>query len=138
MSIFKHGVVSSEYNGPRDSDGIVKHMLSNAVPSSIELKSYEDIETFLTEKTRKQHSIIGFFNGKQTTNHLYVEFRRVADKLSPNISFAHCLDDEVNFKYLKEIQEESIFIFQPKHLQNNLEPIHNVYKGLIVKNKSLN
>lgn len=129
MSIFKHGVVSSEYNGPRDSNGIVKHMLSNAVTSSIELKSYEDIETFLSEKTRKQHSVIGFFNRKRMNNSLYVEFRRVADKLNSNISFAHFLDDEVNFKYLKEIHEESIVIFQPKHLQNNLEPIHNVYKG---------
>ena len=129
MSIFKHGVVSSEYNGPRDSNGIVKHMLSNAVTSSIELKSYEDIETFLSEKTRKQHSVIGFFNRKRMSNSLYVEFRRVADKLNSNISFAHCLGDEVNFKYLKEIHEESIVIFQPKHLQNNLEPIHNVYKG---------
>ena len=137
MSIFKHGVVSSEYNGPRDSNGIVKHMLSSAVPSTIELKSYKDIENFLNDKTRKQHSIIGFFNRKPTTSPLYVEFRRVADKLNPNISFAHCLDDDVNFKYLKEIHEEtneeSIVIFQPKHLQNKLEPIHNLYKGLIFK-----
>ncbi|XP_042904758.1 protein disulfide-isomerase A3 [Parasteatoda tepidariorum] len=51
LKIFRNGEFSSEYNGPRDADGIVKYMKAQVGPSSKELKTLAELEKFTAEET---------------------------------------------------------------------------------------
>ena len=50
LKIFKNGEVSSDYNGPRESDGIIKYMRARAGPASRELNTVEEVERFLNKE----------------------------------------------------------------------------------------
>jgi protein disulfide isomerase family A protein 3 len=97
LKIFKNGEVASDYNGPREADGIVKYMRSKAGPSSKELNTVEDVEKFLNNN---DHSIVGFFKTSEST--LANDFRKVADQLSENYRFAHSTNPAVLAKYKHE------------------------------------
>ncbi len=119
LKLFKNGV-SSEYNGPREADGIVKYMKSRAGPVSKELNTVEDVEKFLNNN---DHSIVGFFSSE---NKLATEFKGAASALSEKYRFAHSTNADVLAKYG---YENKIVIFQPPRLQVKLEPSANVFSG---------
>jgi len=121
LKIFKNGDVSSDYNGPREADGIVKYMRSRAGPSAKELITVDDAEKFLSNS---EHSIVGFFSSADSS--LLGEFKKVADQLSENYRFAYTTNTELLTKYN---HKDEVVIFQPPRLQVKLEPIENVYKG---------
>ncbi len=56
LKIFKNGV-ASEYDGPLEAGGIVKHMKLKASPISRELNSVEDVEKFLNNFTFQKKKI---------------------------------------------------------------------------------
>ena len=103
LKIFKNGEMSSDYNGPREADGIVKFMRSKAGPTSKELTSVADAEKFLANS---EHSIVGFFKKADST--LATEFKKVADQLSENYRFALTSNSDVLAKFG---HEEYINIF---------------------------
>ena len=119
LKLFKNGV-ASEYNGPREADGIVKYMKSRAGPVSKELNSVADVEKFLNNN---EHSIIGFFASE---GKLSSEFKGAASALSERYRFAHSTNADVLAKYN---YQDKIVIFQPPRLQVKLEPTVNVYSG---------
>jgi protein disulfide-isomerase A1 len=45
------GSVEQEYKGPRQSDGIVKYLKTQAGPASIEIKSEEDAKNLIDDKS---------------------------------------------------------------------------------------
>lgn len=120
LKIFRSGEFSKEYDGPREADGIVKYMKSQAGPSSKTLSSVADAEKFLNNM---DHSIIGFFT---TENELSKVFQKVADTLSSEFRFAHTFEKEVLEKY---DYKDSIVLFQPKRLQSKFEDAVMKYKG---------
>ena len=48
LKVFRNGVFSQEYDGPRDGRGIISHMKKNSGPSSTELKDYDHLQTKLS------------------------------------------------------------------------------------------
>lgn len=46
MKIFRNGVVAQDYDGPRESDGIIKYMRGQTGPSARELSNLKDFEKF--------------------------------------------------------------------------------------------
>ena len=121
LKIFKNGEMSSDYNGPREADGIVKYMRSKAGPSSRELNSVEEVEKFLNNNDQ---SIVGFFSKHDSA--LATEFRKVADQLSESYRFAHSVNPDVLAKYK---HSDEIVIYQPPRLQVKLLPTESVFSG---------
>ena len=128
LKIFKNGELSGEYNGPREADGIVKHMKSKAGPISKELNSVQDVEKFLNNN---DHSIICF----AADNSLLSEFKSAATVLSDKYRFAHTSNAQVFEKYGFT---DKIVIFQPPRLQVKLESTTNVYVGSVSQSKIKN
>lgn len=94
LKIFKAGEVFSDYQGPREADGIVKYMRTKAGPASKELTSVAAAEKFLDNF---EHSIVGFF--KSADSAFAAEFKKVADQLAEEYRFAYTSDPEVLAKY---------------------------------------
>jgi protein disulfide-isomerase A3 len=126
LKIFKNGEMSSDYNGPREADGIVKYMRTKAGPVSKELNTVEEAEKFLANN---EHSIVGFF--KSESGSLATEFKKVADQLAENYRFAQSSNPDVLAKYNFE---DKVVIFQPPRLQVKLEPTQAVYSGSVSSN----
>lgn len=82
LKIFKNGALSSDYNGPREADGIVKYMRTKAGPVSKELTTLADAEKFLSNS---EHSVVGFF--KNLDSSLAKDFLKVADQLAESYRF---------------------------------------------------
>jgi protein disulfide-isomerase A3 len=97
LKIFKNGELSGDYNGPRETDGIVKQMRTKAGPISKKLTTIEEVEKFLKNN---EHSIIGFF--KEENSLLFSRFKQAADKLAEHYRFAHSSNGDVLAKYGKE------------------------------------
>lgn len=121
LKIFKNGEVASDYNGPREADGIVKFMKSRAGPTFKELTGLDEAVKFLSNN---EHSIVGFFEGSDSA--MAVEFKRVADQLNEKYRFAFTTNPEVMAKYG---HRDQVVIYQPARLQVKLESSENVYTG---------
>lgn len=125
LKIFKGGDLSSDYNGPREANGIVKYMRSQVGPASKELTSVEMAEAFLAAP---DVSVV-YFGGDSK---LKEAFLKAADKLRETVRFAHSVKAEVNEKYG---HNNVMVLFRPKHLQNKFEPASVVYDGPNDKSK---
>jgi len=113
LKIFRGGEMSQDYDGPRDSAGIITYMKKNAGPSSITLKDNEHLNKKLD--TAEDVLVIGFFSEE---NDLYKQFMKVADQKRTDYSFAHSSNADIN----NEIgQNDQIVIFRPKHLHAKFE-----------------
>ena len=85
LKIFKNGEMSSDYNGPREADGIIKYMRTKAGPVSKELKTVAEAEKFLSHN---EHSIVGFFTNIE--GNAAKDFLKVADQLAESYRFGIC------------------------------------------------
>jgi len=114
LKIFKNGEVSSDYNGPRDADGIAKYMRSKAGPSSKPLASVADVDKVIGGFDQV---VVGFFT--EGDNTLMTDFMKAADALSEDFRFAHTQSAEAlaHFGYRDEI-----VLFRPKRLHSMFEP----------------
>jgi len=120
LKIFKNGEFSSEYNGPRDADGIVKYMKSQVGPSSKELLTIADHEKFLKDEP----VVIGYFG--DSSSKLKEEFMKASDKLRESVSFAHTFSKEILDKYGFS---DDIVLYRPKIFQSKFEPKEVKYSG---------
>jgi len=114
LKIFKNGEVSSDYNGPRDADGIAKYMRSKAGPSSKPLTSVADVEKIIGGFDLV---VVGFFT--EGDNTLMSEFMKAADGLSEEFRFAHTQSAEALDKFG---YRDEIVLFRPKRLHSMFEP----------------
>lgn len=121
LKIFKNGEVASDYQGPREADGIVKYMRTKAGPSAKEIKSVDELEKFLNNF---EHSIVAFVKSADST--LAAEFKKVADSLAESYRFAYTSEPAVLEKYK---HTDEIVIYQPPRLQVKLEATEKVYSG---------
>lgn len=114
LKIFKNGEVSSDYNGPRDADGIAKYMRSKAGPSSKPLAAVADVDKLVGGFDLV---VVGFFTDGSNT--LMDEFMKAAAGLSEEFRFAHTQSADVlgHFGYRDEI-----VLFRPKRLHSMFEP----------------
>lgn len=120
LKIFRNGAVSKEYNGPRDSTGIVKYMKSQVGPSSKDLSSEEIIKNFLS---KDDVVVVGFF---ETETDLKGKFIQLANKLREKVNFGHTTSQSVIDKYN---YKNNVVLYRPKHLSNKFEPDFIIYDG---------
>ncbi|XP_053613936.1 protein disulfide-isomerase A3 [Plodia interpunctella] len=120
LKIFRKGELSQEYNGPRESNGIVKYMRAQVGPSSKDLLSVADYEAYLK---KDDVVVIGFFE-KETD--LKGEFLKTADKLREEVIFGHSTAKAV---LEKSGYKNNVVLYRPKRLQNKFEDSLVVYKG---------
>ncbi|KAG8181198.1 hypothetical protein JTE90_013168 [Oedothorax gibbosus] len=120
LKIFRSGEFSSEYNGPRDADGIVKYMKSQVGPSAKELQTIEDAEKVVKEDV----VVIGYF--ADASSSLKAEFLKAADKLRESVSFAFTSNKDIIEKYG---YSDEIVLFRPKKFFSKFEPQEVKYTG---------
>lgn len=121
LKIFKNGDVSSDYNGPREADGIVKYMKSKAGPSSRVLKDAAAVEKLLAG----QDPFLVAFYGSESASGL-AAFKQAADALSEDFTFAHSVSAEINAKYGFSDQ---VVIMRPTVAQNKFEENSVAFSG---------
>jgi len=120
VKIFKSGSLSSDYNGPREKNGIVKFMASQVGPASKKLTSVEEAERFLS----KPEPAVIFF-GEESS--LHSAFMGAADLLRENVRFGHTADSAALAKY--EQKTNTIVLFRSRVMKNKFEPATVVYEG---------
>jgi len=120
LKIFRHGELSADYNGPRESDGIVKYMRGQAGPSAKEINSVKELEKFVSND---EYSIVGFF---QKDSKLKDAFMKVADSERENYRFAFTTDNSV---LTSRNHDDDIIVFQPKRLHSKFEDNEARYEG---------
>jgi protein disulfide isomerase family A protein 3 len=121
LKAFKLGEKAFDYEGPRDSDGIVKYMRKKAGPTSKLLASIEDAEKFLSNS---EHGVVGFFSSADSD--LSKQFSKLADALSESHRFAYTSNSDILEKYG---HKDVIVIYQPLRLQTKMEPSYKVFDG---------
>ncbi|XP_055517037.1 protein disulfide-isomerase A3 [Leucoraja erinacea] len=114
LKIFRDGEDSGSYDGPRTADGIVSHLKKQAGPSSIEVKTPEELGSFINDVDA---SVIGFFEDPASTPQ--ADFLKAASAMRENYRFAHTNNEELIKKY--EIKNEGIILFRPQRLANKFE-----------------
>ncbi|XP_063548253.1 protein disulfide-isomerase A3 [Cydia strobilella] len=120
LKIFRKGELSQDYNGPRESNGIVKYMRAQVGPSSKDLLTVADYENFLK---KDEVTVIGFF---EKESDLKGEFVKTADKMREEVTFAHSSAKEV---LDKSGYKDNVVLYRPKRLQNKFEESSVVYSG---------
>lgn len=134
LKIFKNGEFSSEYNGPRQADGIVKYMKSKVGPASRVYTKKSDLESALQKAS--DVLVLGVFE-KDGGSDLQESFMKAADKLRESISFGHVFLSDVSdlFKLprLADLDEKTrslkntVLLLRPKNSFNKFEPNVAVY-----------
>ncbi|CAK1602381.1 unnamed protein product [Parnassius mnemosyne] len=120
LKIFRKGELSQEYNGPRESNGIIKYMRAQVGPSSKDLLTVAEYEAFIS---KDDVVVVGFFE-KETD--LKGEFLKTADKMREEVTFGHSSAKEV---LEKTGFKDNVVLYRPKRLQNKFEESSVVYKG---------
>jgi protein disulfide isomerase family A protein 3 len=122
LKIFKNGELASDYNGPREANGIVKFMRSQVGPASKELKSASDFESFIA---KDDVAIIAFLAEKDSK--LEKTFQKVSDVLREKARFGHSNNGAVVKKAAQKA--DTLVLYRPKQLSNKFEPDTLVYDG---------
>jgi protein disulfide isomerase family A protein 3 len=124
LKIFKGGEISTDYNGPREANGIVKYMRSQVGPASKELKTVEDFEAFTS---KDDVAVVGFL--AESDSKLEKTLSKVADKLREKSRFGRTSNPEVLEKAGQAA--DTLVLYRPKQLANKFEPTAVVYDGAI-------
>lgn len=136
MKIFKNGEFSSEYNGPRQADGIVKYMKSKVGPASREYTEKSQVEDALDKAT--DVIVLGVFE-KDGASDMQTSFLKSADKLRENVNFGHVFQSSVSDLYkvsrLAALDEQvrlnsnNVLVIRPKNSINKFEDSIVAYSG---------
>lgn len=111
LKIFKGGDLADDYNGPRESAGIVKFMKSQVGPASKPITSSDDMDRVLSQL---EVVVVAF---AAEDSELLKTFLKLADVLRNDVNLAHTSDPELMKKY----GEGVVTLFRPKHLHTKLE-----------------
>jgi len=120
VKIFRNGELSSDYNGPREANGIVKYMKSQVGPASKECKTVAEAEKLLAKG-----EVVVFGFGAAGTDHMKT-FAKVSDKLRETVAFGHSDNSDVGEKLG---YQNKVVLFRPKNLKNKFEDDAVVYDG---------
>ncbi|XP_065671417.1 protein disulfide-isomerase A3 [Hydra vulgaris] len=113
LKIFRNGGFSQEYDGPRESAGIISYMKKNSGPSSVLLRDFEHLQLKLSDAA--DVTIVGFFTSE---DHKFKSFMKAADQKRTDFNFAHSLSNEIN---KQAGHKDELVLYRPKHLHANFE-----------------
>lgn len=121
LKIFEKGTFSSDYDGPRQANGIVKYMKAKVGPASKELTGEDCLKSVLNTN---EVVVVGYF--EKDDSPLSAAFHAVSKKLKEKVQFAH-----TSAKVLleKEGYKNNIVLYRPKILHNKFEPNSIVHEG---------
>jgi len=122
IKIFRNGV-ASEYDGPREANGIVRYVKSKTCPSSMLLDSIEAAETVV--KKSDDASAVIYFGSKESS--LFSVFSKVADQLREQYRFAHSFIPEVATNL--GITGDKIVVFLSQKFSSKLEEMKREFTG---------
>ncbi|KAJ3700335.1 hypothetical protein LUZ61_004040 [Rhynchospora tenuis] len=102
------GEVEQEYKGPRQSDGIVKYLKTQAGPASIEIKSEEDAKSLVDDKSITIVGVFPEFSGSEFDN-----FVALAEKLRSEYTFGHTKDAKILPHGSSSVDGPFVRLFKP-------------------------
>jgi len=114
LKIFRNGKFSKDYDGPRESSGIVSYMKKQAGPVSREYTSLEKFQARLA--SLEDNLIVGLFT--EQDNELHKKFAKSAGNKREDFDFAHSFAPEILEHYK---HKDAIVIFRPPHLHAKFE-----------------
>nr|QMV80798.1 protein disulfide isomerase 7 [Clitoria ternatea] len=121
LKIFSKSEMISDYNGPREADGIVKYMKSQVGPASKELKGEDCHKNFL-----ETNEVSYILYTEKEDSPLAKAFHSVAKKLREKARFAHTIAKSL---VEKDGFKNKIVLYRPKILQNKFEESILHYDG---------
>merc|ERR1712047_44067 len=113
VKIFREGELSSDYNGPRESGGIVKYMKAQVGPASKEVKSDDELAALLAKP-----EVVVVSYDKDTD-----VFMKVANAQRESVAFGH----------YEGSSKSGIVLHRPKILQSKFEDTEVKYEGKMDK-----
>nr|CAX76334.1 putative protein disulfide isomerase-associated 3 precursor [Schistosoma japonicum] len=119
LKIFRDGIFDSEYNGPRNADGIANYMISRAGPVSKEISAFKDVEDSLSDD---KPSVVAFI--KSSSDPLMKTFMTLAKSMIDNAVFLHSHNN-----IYENSGENELRLYLPKRLRTKLEPDFSIYSG---------
>lgn len=119
VKIFRNGELSQDYNGPREANGIIKYMKSQAGPASKELKDAKDLSA---TQEKSDVVIVGLFDSATEAE----PFLKAANQLREDADFAHSTVGKLN-------KELGVFLIRPKNLRSKFEDAELKYDGKMEK-----
>nr|AFK11227.1 protein disulfide-isomerase A3 [Callorhinchus milii] len=114
LKIFRDGEESGDYDGPRTADGIVTTLKKQAGPSSVEIKTAEELELFINDI---DGSVVGFFADSSSASQ--AEFTKAANAQRDNYRFGQTNSKDLLQQY--QIDDEAVILFRPPKLANKFE-----------------
>ncbi|CAH1796207.1 unnamed protein product [Owenia fusiformis] len=117
LKIFRNGELEADYEGPRDSAGIIGYMKKKAEPTTKVLDSVENAKKFVNIQDFDDNAVVvGFFESADSDG--AKTFKTLADALSEDFTFGVSTDSAINKEFK---QKDSVVIFRPKRLQSKME-----------------
>uniref|UniRef100_A0A4W3H468 Protein disulfide-isomerase A3 n=1 Tax=Callorhinchus milii TaxID=7868 RepID=A0A4W3H468_CALMI len=127
LKIFRDGEESGDYDGPRTADGIVTTLKKQAGPSSVEIKTAEELELFINDI---DGSVVGFFADSSIPNCIVtysavILFRppKLANKFEDSI--VKYTEGKFTNAKLKKFIQENIFGICPHMTEDNKDQMKN-------------
>ncbi|CAH8550747.1 unnamed protein product [Schistosoma curassoni] len=119
LKIFRNGDLDSEYNGPRNADGIVNFMMSRAGPVSKEVSTVSDVENFLSDD---KPTVFAFI--KSSSDPLMKTFMALAKSMVDDAVFCHSHNN-----LFVTPDDYELRVYLPKRLRTKFEDDFALYKG---------
>jgi hypothetical protein len=113
LKIFRNGK-ASDYNGPRETAGIVTYMKKQVGPAAKVLKDRKEVENFIRSDKATNYAIIGFFQTSDKPSQLSSSFSLISTRLRDDFIFGKVLDEpELAKKYgiTDDNKNEGIVVF---------------------------
>ncbi|XP_078394732.1 protein disulfide-isomerase A4 [Cetorhinus maximus] len=115
LKIFRKGK-PFEYNGPRDTEGIIEHMIEQAGPPSKQIQALKQVQEFL--KDGDDVIIMGIFNGEQDL--AYRTYQDACNTIREDYRFHHTFSSEIQ-NFLKASPGQLVML-QPEKFNSPYEP----------------
>lgn len=119
LKIFRKNKVF-EYNGPRDTMGIVEYMKKQRGDASKEQKSLKAVQNLMNDD---DITIVGFFENDKSK--LYERYQEAANHVRDGYTFGHSFDKNIRDYY--KINAESIVVFNAERFYSKYEPKWHVF-----------